>query len=245
MRMINNGDPTLLTLEKDLIIKLNMALVEDEYLFLQKYRVKWMGLGDGNNSFFHKQCKANWNHNKVLALQDSGTMVHGQLPCANLAVNYFKNLLAPEIIHSCIDLEPMDCKVLTEAQATLLCAQVTYAIILDTLKKLKKNKAPGPDGFNVEFFLATSSTTRPDFCPSVKNFFETGFSLRALLIKSVVCAIEAFWCNHFLLPGAVHSTIQSLLTKFLWRGNINHKGGAKIARMEQGSNYWSHAKGHH
>ncbi|XP_074342984.1 uncharacterized protein LOC141680747 [Apium graveolens] len=153
MCMINNGDPTLLTLEKDLIIKLNMALVEEESLFLQKSRVKWMGLAVGNNSCFLKQCKTKLNYNKVLALEDSGTMMQGQLPCANLAINYFKNMLGPEIGHSRIDLEPVDCKVLTEAHATFLCAQVTDAIILDTLKKLKKNKAPGPDGFNVNFFL--------------------------------------------------------------------------------------------
>lgn len=52
---------------------------------------------------------------------------------------------------------------------------------------------------------------------------------RVLLIKSVLNAIEAFWCNHFLLPATVHATVQSLLTRFLWKGNINHKGGAKIA----------------
>ncbi|KAL8091465.1 hypothetical protein AgCh_033899 [Apium graveolens] len=28
---------------------------------------------------------------------------------------------------------------------------------------------------------------------------------------------------------AVHATIQFLLTRFLWHGNINHKGGAKVA----------------
>lgn len=52
------------------------------------------------------------------------------------------------------------------------------------------------------------------------------FAGRALLIKSVICAIEAFWCNHFLL---LHANIQSLLTRFMWKGNINHKGGAKVA----------------
>lgn len=55
------------------------------------------------------------------------------------------------------------------------------------------------------------------------------FAGRALLIKAVVCAMEAFWCNHFLLPVVVHDTIQSLLTRFLWKGTINHKGGAKVA----------------
>lgn len=55
------------------------------------------------------------------------------------------------------------------------------------------------------------------------------FAGRIQLIKSVLCAIEAFWCNHFLLSSLVHEEIQSLLTKFLWKDNINHKGWAKIA----------------
>lgn len=54
------------------------------------------------------------------------------------------------------------------------------------------------------------------------------FAGRALLIKSVVCAIQAFWCSHFLLPTAVHDLVQSLLTRFLWKGNINQKRGEKI-----------------
>lgn len=52
---------------------------------------------------------------------------------------------------------------------------------------------------------------------------------RALLIKSVIHAIQHFWCKHFLLPTAVHELSQSMLTRFLWKDNINQKGGAKVA----------------
>lgn len=52
---------------------------------------------------------------------------------------------------------------------------------------------------------------------------------RVLLIKSVIHAIESFWSNHFMLPNSVHATIQSLLTHFMWKGNINDKGGAKVS----------------
>ncbi|XP_074374701.1 uncharacterized protein LOC141715118 [Apium graveolens] len=55
------------------------------------------------------------------------------------------------------------------------------------------------------------------------------FAGRVMLIKSVLHDIQGFWCSHFLLPSAVHRNIQSMLTKFLWKGNINQKGGAKVA----------------
>lgn len=55
------------------------------------------------------------------------------------------------------------------------------------------------------------------------------FAGSALLIKSVICSIETHRCNHFLLPSAVHENIQLLLTRFLWKGNIIHKRGAKVA----------------
>lgn len=55
------------------------------------------------------------------------------------------------------------------------------------------------------------------------------FAGRALLIKFIIHAIQGYSSNHFLLPSAVHQNIQSLLTRFLWKGNITHKGGAKVA----------------
>ncbi|KAL8122725.1 hypothetical protein AgCh_010922 [Apium graveolens] len=378
LNMLNTEDASLLFVENNLIKDLNLALAEEESLFFQKSRVKWMGIGDGNNSFFYQQCKAHWNRNKILVLQDaSGAMVHGQQLCADVAVRYFQQLLGPQITQSTIDLETVDCTVISEAQASILTASVNDDLIYNTLKKMKTNKSPGPDGVNVEFFLATWCTTGTDFCDSIKSFFDTGFlpsgvnstlislipkvssptkmvdfrpislctvmykciskilasrlklimplvidiaqsafipgrsisdnillaqelfrgyeretgtakcalkidlhkafdslqwdfilavlvrfrfpdivikwlkaclfttritsklnswtslllSLagRTLLIKSVILSLEAFWCNHFLLPTTVHANIQSLLTRFLWRGNINHKGGAKLS----------------
>lgn len=52
---------------------------------------------------------------------------------------------------------------------------------------------------------------------------------RVQLVKSVLFAMQAFWSNHFILPIAIHETIQSMLTRFIWRGNIVDKGGAKVS----------------
>ncbi|XP_074337140.1 uncharacterized protein LOC141674313 [Apium graveolens] len=53
------------------------------------------------------------------------------------------------------------------------------------------------------------------------------------LIASQLCINDCvplgFWCSHFILPSVLHRNIQSMLTKFLWKGNINQKGGAKVA----------------
>lgn len=52
---------------------------------------------------------------------------------------------------------------------------------------------------------------------------------RLQLIKSVLFTIQAYWSNHFLLPGGVHKKLQSLFTHFLWKGDISQKGRAKVA----------------
>lgn len=52
---------------------------------------------------------------------------------------------------------------------------------------------------------------------------------RVQLIKSVLYAIQAYWTNHFLLPASVHCKLQSLFTRFMWKGDVNTKGGAKIS----------------
>lgn len=52
---------------------------------------------------------------------------------------------------------------------------------------------------------------------------------RTQLIRAVLFSIQSYWTNHFLLPGNIHKKLQSLFTRFLWNGDNNKKGGAKVA----------------
>lgn len=54
------------------------------------------------------------------------------------------------------------------------------------------------------------------------------FAGRVQLIRAVVFAIQAYWSKHFLLPGSVHRKLQTLFTRFLWKGDVNSKGGQKL-----------------
>lgn len=54
----------------------------------------------------------------------------------------------------------------------------TYSIpdekeVLDTLKDMNRNASPGPDGFNVEFYIATWDWIGQDVMQLVRNFFQT------------------------------------------------------------------------
>lgn len=162
----------MLIIEQELVQKLNVEILAEESLFLQKARVKWMGLGDGNNSFFHQQCKVNWNHNKILSLMnDQGEMVHEQTCYAKVAVDFFQGLLGSTPSDSLVDLSNVNCMVLNDTQGELLQGPVTDNLILATLKTMKKSKALGPDQVNMEFFLATWEIIGPSSCAAVKHFF--------------------------------------------------------------------------
>ncbi|KAB1215997.1 hypothetical protein CJ030_MR4G024550 [Morella rubra] len=55
------------------------------------------------------------------------------------------------------------------------------------------------------------------------------YACRFQLIKSVLVAIQAYWAAFFILPQSVVCQVDNLLRTFLWHGNIDSKGGAKIA----------------
>ncbi|XP_074363689.1 uncharacterized protein LOC141704347, partial [Apium graveolens] len=117
----------------------------EEHFLLQKSRVKWMHIGDGNNSFFHQQCKVNWNTNKVLSLHDEeGNMVHGQVECAKVAVSYFQSVMPLGTNATFISLIP---KVLTpsrmqEFRPISLCT-VMYKCISKIIASRLKRVLPG------------------------------------------------------------------------------------------------------
>lgn len=106
---------------------------------------------------------ANRNSYKILAIHyDSGNLVRGQRHCASVAVDYFQDFLgnAPPLrAASCNWLADLECHVISESQAAFLQSPVNRELIYNTMKKMKKNRVPGPDGFNKDFFLLLLGTS--------------------------------------------------------------------------------------
>lgn len=91
-----------------------------------------------------------------------------------------------------IDISSVNRKTVNQDQARSLIAPITDVLIWDTIKSMKKNKAPGPDGVNVEFFLSTWHITGPSFCAAVKHFFATGFLLPGINSPSYLSFLKLF-----------------------------------------------------
>ncbi|KAL8091472.1 hypothetical protein AgCh_033906 [Apium graveolens] len=189
-----------------------------ESFLLQKARVKWLHLGDKNNWFFHQQCKVNWNRNKVLALVDGeGNIVHGQNKCAQVAVHYFSQLLGSPCQQESLDLSLVNCKELSEEQSLVLTAPITDLLIYDTIKRMKRNKEPGPDGVNVEFFIATWHIIGTSFCDAVKFFFASGSmhsGINSTFISLIPKTVAPTRMNDF-RPISLSSVLYKCISKII------------------------------
>lgn len=62
---------------------------------------------------------------------------------------------------------------LTLEQQKLLIQPVTNKEIIEAIKDMPKDKAPGVDGFSVEFFTRNSEIVKEDIFEVVQNFFKT------------------------------------------------------------------------
>ena len=171
---LDNRNSTLIEKESKAILALEKALEDEESLLQQKARCSWLKLGDGNNSFFYNQTRANWNSNKVLSLVDSsGHLVRGHTAVSNAAVEFFNETLGASGNQTEFDWDSVSMPQLDSSLVDDLLKPISDDQILSVLKGLKPNKAPGPDGFNREFFLATWDILGNDFCSAVKEFFRT------------------------------------------------------------------------
>lgn len=148
--------------------------MHEEMLLKQKSRIQWLKEGDRNSSFFHNQLKNRWNRNKILSIENElGVLEQGHDAVKGIAVNYFENLLGKPLPSPYEGLQSMGnifTNFISSQQATLLERDVTDAEILSTLKSMKRNKSPGPDGFNVNFFLSWDIVGK-DFIAAVQAFF--------------------------------------------------------------------------
>lgn len=96
-----------------------------------------------------------------------------------------------------------------------------------------------PSSFPARFLgvpLISSKLSYQDCIPlihritqKVSSWTATVLAYSGRLQLIVLFAIQAYWCNHFLLPKAAIRAIQSILCRFLWKGATLAHHGAKVA----------------
>ncbi|KAG7552176.1 hypothetical protein ISN45_Aa06g027810 [Arabidopsis thaliana x Arabidopsis arenosa] len=193
LQLITFNDPSPLNLQNESSAKdiwSGLCLTEESF-FRQKSRIRWMGEGDLNTSFFHSVTTARNVENAIRHLLKPDRSYTSSLQEVHeLAVNHFSGILTTIRGQYCPALPGflnfLIHSTCSDVQQEALFSTFTGEDIRSCLFKMPLNKTPGPDGFPVEFFKSTWSIIGQDLITVVLKFFQDSFIPTALNSTSLV-----------------------------------------------------------
>ncbi|KAG7532469.1 Zinc finger PMZ-type [Arabidopsis thaliana x Arabidopsis arenosa] len=193
LQLISFNDPSPLNLQNESSAKdiwSGLCLTEESF-FRQKSRIRWMGEGDLNTSFFHSVTTARNAGNAIRhLLKPDGSYTSSLQEVHELAVNHFSGILTTIKGQYCPALPGflnfLIHSTCSDVQQEALFSTFTGEDIRSCLFKMPLNKTPGPDGFSVEFFKSTWSIIGQDLITVVLKFFQDSFIPTALNSTSLV-----------------------------------------------------------
>jgi hypothetical protein len=139
---------------------------QEEILWRQKSRIRWLMEGERNTKFFHRITIARRTHNKILKNRDhNGIERESHKEIENTLVNHFQRITQEpnqgitEPIQRITQHIP---RLVTEEQNINLNKPITKEEIDQVVQEMPNGKAPCPDGFTVEFFKACWEVVKHD-----------------------------------------------------------------------------------
>jgi hypothetical protein len=157
---------------------------QEETLWRQKSRIRWLKEGERNTKFFHRTTIARRSHNKILKIRDQdGIERESHQEIENTLVNHFQGIAQEpnqdrsEAIQRIIQHIP---KLVTEDQNVGLSKPIAKEEIDQVVQEMPNGKAPGPDGFTVEFFKACWEVVKHDIYGVVEDSRRSTSILKAL-----------------------------------------------------------------
>ncbi|CAL9233341.1 unnamed protein product, partial [Arabidopsis halleri] len=220
--LLTNPSPSLFREEFVARQKWNFFASALEVFYKRKSRIRWYSEGDANTAFFHRAVLANHAKNCIKFLRGAdGTRIENQNQIKDMTIAYFQNLLgtesvgvSPLSIDEIKDLTNFRC---SQSLASQLLAIPSDIEIKDTLFKMPRNKAPGPDGFPVEFYLEAWEVVGQDTVSAVKEFFSSGYLPRrfnATAIALIPKVLTADSLSQF-IPVSCCTTLYKVIARIL------------------------------
>ena len=133
-----------------MLMKMVILFIGAHQVWVQKSRLKWLVEGDRNSGFFHKVCRVNALRRNLANLKVGEETICDQSRLKEAISGHFKsffssqNCLKPNILPGLLNQ-------ISAVQAELLEMEFTENEAWSVISDSDRSKAPGPDGFNMNF----------------------------------------------------------------------------------------------
>jgi hypothetical protein len=137
---------------------------DEESKWAQRAKVKYIQEGGDNAKYFHLIANGKQRKKKIFQLeQDEGT-IFGEENLKVFISEYYKGLFGapPQNHFTLLEERVDDIPQLSSEEKNLLSADFTEIEVEEVVMQMKKNKAPGPDGFPAEFYQVFWDTIKDD-----------------------------------------------------------------------------------
>eukprot|EP00253_Pinus_taeda_P006750 PITA_06750 len=157
---------------------------QEETLWKQKSRIQWLKEGEMNTKFFHRSALDHRSSNRILELKnDTGEILKNHNEISALLSDHFKSIAQEPHINrkeAIKELTEAIPKIITADQNWSLCRKISLEETEETIKNMPNDKAPGPDGFTINFYKACWNTVKQDVWEAVEDSIRSGTILKSL-----------------------------------------------------------------
>ncbi|KAJ4910603.1 Uncharacterized protein Rs2_05224 [Raphanus sativus] len=197
-----------------------LAKAETEFFF-QRSRVNWLEFGDGSSRLFHRYAATRQAINHIHFLtSDDGQRIDSQSGIVQSCVDYFSDLLGsasppPMFVQSDLDLLfNFRC---SQDQIQGFEKMFTAEDIKNAFFSMPRNKTGGPDGYSVEFYIATWDLIGPEITEAILEFFSSGSLLKQWNTASLVLIPKIPNASHpsEFRPISCLNTVYKVISKLL------------------------------
>ena len=129
-------------------------LREEEISWLQRSKATKLLQGDDNTKYFHLVTNGRHRKTKIVQLEQEERTIVGDGNLKNYITEYYKEQFGPHTPNSFSMDETLrhDIPQVSEEENEVLVAPFSEEEVKLVVLDMKQNKAPGPDGFPVEFY---------------------------------------------------------------------------------------------
>ncbi|KAL2900133.1 hypothetical protein RDABS01_025215 [Bienertia sinuspersici] len=150
----------------------------------QKARIKWLQEGDDNTALFHRSLKAQRLRSNLYTIYNMQGQLQSDPDSVSKAfLDYYEKLIGKpdeggrqQVMMEVIEVGPR----LSIAQQDRLIAPFTNADVKNAIFSMDGSKAPGPDGFNAQFYKENWDIVSDLVCKSVLEYFQKGKLLKEI-----------------------------------------------------------------